>query len=50
MDWCLGELIGVGIMLCLALIVAIKVLVEEISEEIEDYKRRNHWRRWTKRR
>lgn len=46
MDWCMGELIGVIAMLMLALIVTIRILVEEVSEEIKDYKRRNHWRRW----
>lgn len=46
MDWCLGELIGVSVMLGLALIVAVKLMIEEISEDIREYKRRNHWKRW----
>lgn len=46
MDWCLGELIGVSVMLGLALIVAVKLMIEGISEDIREYKRRNHWKRW----
>lgn len=41
----LGEVIGVSIVLLLALFVAIKVFIEELKEEIEDYKRRNRWRK-----
>jgi len=46
----LGEVIGVSILLGIALIVAITLLIAEMKDEIEDIKRRNHWRRWNKRR
>lgn len=47
----LWELIGVTIILTIALIVCIKVVIEEAREEIADYKRRNHWKkRYRKRR
>ena len=43
----LWELIGVVIILTIALIVCIKVVVEE---EIAEYKRRNHWKKRYRRR
>ena len=46
----LWELIGVVIILTIALIVCIKVIVEEAKEEIAEYKRRNHWKKRYKRR
>ena len=46
----LWELIGVVIILTIALIVCIKVVVEETKEEIAKYKRRNHWKKRYRRR
>lgn len=45
-----GEIIGVAILLGIALIVAISLLIAELQDEIEDIKRRNHWRRWKRKR
>lgn len=44
MSMIMGELIGVSIILLIALYVAVTILIEEIKEDIADYKRRNHWR------
>ena len=41
----LGEAIGVGIMLLIALYVAVKIMIEEITESIPYYRRRNHWKK-----
>ena len=45
MDMYLYETIGVATILLLALYVAIKVFIEELKEEIEYIKTRNHWRK-----
>lgn len=39
-----GELCGVIAMLLIALIVIIRLAIEEILEDISDFKRKNHWR------
>lgn len=44
------ECIGVGIVLVIALFVAIRVVIEELKEDIADYKRRNHWKKRYRRR
>lgn len=45
MDLYQGEVLGVSVILVLALYVAIKVFIEELKEEIEYIKTRNHWRK-----
>lgn len=44
MDLIMGEFIGVTIILLIALYVAVTILIEEIREDVADYKRRNHWK------
>lgn len=44
MDILTGELCLVIAMLLIALFVLIRLLGEEICEDIEDFKRRNRWR------
>ena len=41
----LWECIGAGTLLTIAVIVAIKLIVDEIRKDIEIYKKRNHWRK-----
>ena len=41
----IGELIGAGTLLLIGIIIALKLIIEEIREDIEIYKRRNHWRK-----
>ena len=45
MDLIIGEVIGTGLVLIIALIVAVRILIEEIREDIKSYKKRNHWRK-----
>ena len=44
----LGEVIGISFLLLISLIVAVKVLIEEIKEDIEDRKleQRRRWNRY----
>jgi hypothetical protein len=44
MDLYVGEIIGAGLVLIIALIVAVRILTEEIKEDIRIYRKRNNWR------
>lgn len=50
MDYILIEFVIAILMLVITFILLIKVIGEEVSEDIFNYKRRNHWKRWKRKR
>ena len=50
MDYLMIEFIVALLMLGITVVLLIKVVSSEIEQDIIEYRRRNHWRRWKKRR
>lgn len=50
MDYLKVEFVIAIIMLAITFVLLIKVVGQEIEEDIFNYKRRNHWKRWKRRR